>query len=231
MARLGGISLLGTVSGKLNGVIVARNKAGAYCRNLVTVVNPNSVRQMAIKTRMTVVSQAYAGLTDAQRTGWNTYAGNVSLPDRMGGRNTVSGACMFTRTNMARYEAGLTTILQDAPAEMYLGEKDTSLAAAISAATQNISLTFDNTKPWANEVGGKLIVYMGRPQNPTRTFFNGPWSLAGKVDGAASPPTSPATIACPKACVAGQKVWIQCRTLRLDGRLSDPFRVSLTVGS
>jgi hypothetical protein len=222
----------GEASGRLGNVIASRNKSGPYLRPAVSVVVPNTARQQEVKTRLTMVSQAYAGLTAAQMLGWDTYAKNVTLPDRLGGRNTVSGAAMFNRTNMARFEAGGTTILADAPTEFYLGEKDTTASAAISEASQNISLTFDNTMPWATEAGGKLMVYMGIPQNPSRNFFNGPWSLAGTISGATpTAPTSPATIACPKPVAAGQKVWLQMRTLRADGRLSDPFRVDCVVGA
>jgi hypothetical protein len=232
MARVAMGMSISSISGKAGGQIYARNKAGFYIRNAVTVVVPNSERQALIKTRMTVVSQAWANLTTSQRAAWNTYASNVTVPDRMGGRNTISGASMFNRTNMSLLESGLTTLIEDAPTAFYIGEKDETIAVAISEATQNMSITFDNTKLWANEAGGKLLVYQGHPQNPTRNFFAGPWSLAGVISGAATPaPTSPATMACSKPVAEGQKVWLQLRTLRADGRLSDTFRTNTLVGS
>lgn len=232
MARVQMGALVTSLSGKAGGLIFSRNKAGFYTRNLVTVVNPLSPRQVLIRARMAEVSQAYATLDDEQKTGWSNYAANVTLPDRIAGRNKVSGAAMFMRTNMARKEAGVDTILEDAPTDYYLGEQDDTLAAAISEATQEISLTFDNTKGWAQEAGGKLLLYMGLPQNSSRGFFNGPWSLAGVVSGATpTAPTSPATLTCPKPVAAGQKVWLQARTLRADGRLSDQFRCDCIISA
>jgi len=221
-----------SLSGKAGGLIYSRNKAGYYTRNAVAVVKPNSDRQMSIKTRMTAVSQAWQGVDADEKQAWGTYAKNVTVQDRFGGRGTISGAAMFVRTNMSRKEAGLSTILEIAPRIFYLGEKDPTVAAAISEDTQNISLTFDNTLEWANEVGGKMLVYMGTPQNASREFFNGPFALAGVISGATpTAPASPATIAVPKTVAQGQKVWLQIRILRADGRLSDPFRCNCVVGS
>lgn len=219
------------VSGKLGSNVFARNKAGLYIRRNAVPVVPNSTRQMLIKTRMTVVSQAYQGLDSGQLAAWDTYAKNVTLPDRLGGRAIVSGNAMFVRTNMARLESG-EAILEDAPVIMYLGEKDDGISVSISEATQLASITFTATNPWCTEADAHMLVYMGQPQNPTRMFYGNPWKYAGKIDGAnPTGPTSPQTIAVPVPIASGQKVWFQFRILRADGRLSDPFRASCTAGA
>lgn len=219
------------MSGKSNGVVYARNASGFYVRNMVNPVNPNSARQVIVRSRMTECSQAWAGLTPAQRSSWSDYASNVKIMDRFGVPINVTGFAQFTRSNMAAKEAGIATQISDGPSEFYLGEKDDTVAVTISEAAQQLSITFDNTKAWAGEVGGKLLVYQGVPQNPSRQFFDGPFKLAGTIAGAVVPPVSPAVVACSSPCVENQKVWVQFRTLRADGRLSEPFRCSCVVGA
>lgn len=219
------------VSGNYNGAVHARNRYGNYTRPYVVPVNPLSARQVVIRDRMTSLSQAWSALTAAQRTAWNEYAANVPVMNRIGGQDYITGANHFIRTNMAAKDAGIVAQISAAPTEFYLGDKDSTLAVTCSAAAQELSVTFDNTKAWAGEVGGKLLIYQGIPVNATHSFFNGPWKLAGSVAGAVVPAVSPAVIACSYPVAAGQKIWIQARTLRADGRLSEPFQCSCTVGA
>jgi hypothetical protein len=222
----------GYASGKMGGTVASRNRYGSYVRQRVIPVNVRSTRQVLIRSRMTGFSQLWnVSLTDNQRTAWNDYASQTKVMGRKLIPQNITGFCMFCRSNMAAKEAGVATLISDSPPNNGLAEKDPALSVAISAASQQLSVTFNNTLAWASEIGGYMLVYMGLPRNTKVNFFNGPWRYAGKISGAVTPPTSPATISCPLPVAVGQKVWVYARVLRLDGRLSEPFRSSALVAS
>lgn len=229
LIKFGGIVTQG--SGSQGGTTFARNRYGSYTRNRTKPVNPRSDRQNNIRAILASLKQSWLNdCSPAERTSWNLYASSVSWLNKLGDTIHLSGYNHFCRTNAAVLNAGL--ILKEAgPTIFTLGETDPSLAAVVTADDQLVSVTFDAGLGWAAEVGGKLLVYMGTPQNAGVNFFNGPWRYADKISGAVSPPASPQTVACPFAVVTGQKVWVQCRILRLDGRLSVPFQVSVSVSS
>lgn len=230
--KIGSVFGSSIASGKLGDIVAARNPSGMYLRRHVIGTNPNSTRQNTIRSRLSLLAPQWeTELTPAERIGWDNYAQQTPVTGRGGEINNISGFNHFIRTNQACLE-GSVTVKTAAPALNLLAENDPTLAAAISVATQNISLTFNNALPWAGEAGGKLLVYMGTPVNSSRTFFGGPWRYAGAISGATpTPPTSPATLAVPFPVQLGQKVWLQARILRADGRLSDPFQCSCVVGS
>ena len=218
------------VSGRIGANVVSHNKYGYYMRDMKIPVNPNSTRQNLIRSRLSLLAGKWQiDLSSSQRGGWDSYAANVTVPARVGSRQYVTGFNLFIRTNQARLESG-EAVLEDAPMLNLLGENDPTLAISISEATQNASVTFDNTLGWATEADGHMLLYFGQGQNESRTFYGGPWQYGGKIDGATpTPPTSPATIAVPFPVQAGQKVWCRARILRADGRLSDYFLASVVV--
>jgi hypothetical protein len=219
------------MSGRMGAIIASRNRYGGYFREGAIPVNPSTTRQGDVRTAFQYLTGYWeSGLNAGQRASWNEYAAVVPITGNNGKSQIITGFNMFVRSNVARVVAGLA-IVDPGPAELSLPEVDTALSVSISAATQNISVTFNNALAWANEVGGHLLVHCGTPQKATRDFFKGPYRYAGKVVGDAAPPASPATIAGAFTYLAGQKVWVQCRVSRADGRLSEFFRATCTVGA
>lgn len=219
------------MSGRMGAVIASRNRYGSYFREGAIPVNPSTGRQGHVRTAFQYLTGYWkSGLNAGQRASWDEYALDVPITGGNGKSQIITGFNHFVRSNVARVVAG-AGIIDPGPAELSLPEVDTTLAVAISAATQNITVTFNNALDWANEVGGHLLVHCGTPQNSTRNFFKGPYRYAGKVNGGVAPPASPATIATAFTYLAGQKVWVQCRVARADGRLSEFFRASCSVGA
>lgn len=220
------------MTGSIGGVVYARGRSGNIARNRTCPINTRTSLQQIVRTALATLTILWRStLTSTQRGAWNTYAHNIVMKNRLGENMYLTGFNHFIRSNLMIEKLGLT-LVEDGPTELSLPEKDPTLACAGSAATQNLSVTFDNALDWANEAGGRLLVFAGKPVNVTRNYFNGPWKYAGKVDGNAStPPTSPATIASPWTLVNGQKMWVYARVLRADGRLSEPFRCDFTSGA
>jgi len=218
-------------SGSVGATTYAKNRFGMYARQRVVPVNPNTERQVQARSRMSLLTNLWnTTLTPAERDGWNSYAANVPMLNRLGQTIYVTGFNMYIRTNSLVLQAGLTRV--DTPPGLFLkGESDPTFAITVSEATQLISVAFDNALDWAGEVGGALMVFAGSPVMTALNFFGGPWKYAGKVVGAVVPPTSPVTIACPQQVLEDQKLWVQARVVRADGRVSDPFSGSCSVGA
>lgn len=221
-------TMTAAMSGKMGGVVFAHNRAGPYVRALTTPVNPNTQYQQEVRSIMGALS-AYWGetLTQAQRDLWDLYAFNVPMINRLGDPINVGGIGMFQRTNVVALQtgAGGGAIISAAPAIFNLGSWTTPTIAAITAATEMISLNFDNTDAWANEDDSDMVVFTSRPMSPAINYFNGPYRFAGMIEGdAVTPPTSPANVTSPWNLEVGQKVAIRAAVLRADGRYSADFR-------
>lgn len=209
-------------SGSFGGTTVSRNRYGMYMRSRVVPVNPGTEFQSAVRAVFAQLIDAWTTvLTDAQRSGWATYAANVPLIGSLGNQQFVTGQNMYVRSNSARIQGGFARV-DTAPGIFDLGSV-LSPSAAPDASAGNTAVGFDNTDAWANEDGGGLLLYQGQPVNGSRTFYKGPWRFIGSIVGDdTTPPTSPSTKVSPFVLVAGQEVFYYCRGLRADGRLSSP---------
>jgi hypothetical protein len=220
------------ISGSIAGTTFSRNRYGAYARNRSIPVNPNTSAQQKVRSTVSLLSNMWSQtLTAAQRAAWKTYADNVEVLNRLGDSVNLTGFNMYVRSNTALVYNDFDPV-DDAPTTFVLGEQDPTAAAAVSAATQNISLTFDTEMAWVAEDNAHLLLYASTGQNATINHYAGSFAIAGTVDGnSTTAPTSPASISMPSPVVAGQKVFFQARIVRADGRLSEPFRFDAVVGA
>jgi hypothetical protein len=106
----------------------------------------------------------------------------------------------------------------------------TTPVPTIVAAGTTVSLAFTNTDAWAIAAGGYLLLFASRPQNATINFFKGPFRFAGKVTGAATPPTSPAVITLPFPIgPATSKMFFRAVAIGADGRKSIDLFLNATA--
>ena len=219
------------ISGKIGGTVFAKGRSGTIARAWRKPVNGRSVQQQVVRTIIAQLAQDWHNLlTDANRSAWETYAQAISVPNRLGEMVHITGFNMFVRFNSIYIRHPFAEV-KPGPTTLALPTQDSTFAVAGSAATQLLSITFDNTQDWAKSSACFLTVFMGRPKLITRNQFNGPWKRAGDILEAGTPPTSPQTLAAPMTLVAGQKVFVYARAVLSDGRVSNPFRASCTVGA
>jgi len=213
------------MSGSIAGSVHARNRFGNYTRARTKPVNPKSSRQTGARTVIMFLAEQWreSPMTDAIRTAWQTYADSVSWQNKLGENVSLTGFNMFMRGNAARLRAGLT-LVTEAPTDLGLPAGDPVLAVSASAATQLVTVTFDDTLPWCDEDGAGMLLDMGLPQNPTRNFFGGPWRYASVLEGdGVAPPTSTETFTAPWTLIESQKIWVRASILKADGRMSTKF--------
>ena len=85
--------------GKLGGHVFTKTKSGATMRTKVTPVNPQTAAQASARSRLGGNSQAWAGLTEEQRNGWNALASETSKTNVFGDQYFPSGKNLFTSVN------------------------------------------------------------------------------------------------------------------------------------
>ncbi|MCK5601254.1 hypothetical protein KAR91_05285 [Candidatus Pacearchaeota archaeon] len=125
-----------------------------------------------------------------------------------------------------------STLIDDGPVVFELPAQDPTFAIAASEATQDISYTYDVTMDWATEDGAFMFLFSGKPQNPQRNFFAGPWRITARLSGVdPGPLISPIATESEYAIAEGQRIWCYGRISRADGRISLPFRDSVLVGA
>lgn len=221
--------MFGDGRGSVGGLVFSRNTYGSYIRKRVNPVNPSSSRQQAVRNLLTTLVELWnSTLTQAQRDAWNLYGKEVVLPGLFGDIH-LTGFAHYIRSNVPILQVGGTRV-DDGPTEMILPGADPTFAVAITESPQQVAVTFDNTLDWANEDTGHLAVSMSMPRPPSREFIGSPYRYMDVVDGnSITPPTSPANMTPPWAVSTGQKVECFARILRADGRVSVPFRVTVSV--
>ncbi len=212
-------ALITTGSGKLGGIVASHNRGGQYLRGLTIPTNPNTAQQQAVRNALSSLQALFATLTTAQRTGWQTYAINTPVTNALGDSITLTAQQMFVKCNTLRLQAGVATI--SAPPGVSGLIPLTLPVATIVAAGSTASVAFTNSDSWAIAAGGYLLVYAARPVAGTINYFKGPYRFAGKVTGAATPPTTPAVITLPFTIgSAGTKMGFRFVAIGGDGRPS-----------
>ena len=78
MAKITGY--IGELSGKLGGMIFARNKGGAYVKAFATPTNPNTEAQKKARTMFGLAVSAWHAIADTSKQEWNQFATTVFKP-------------------------------------------------------------------------------------------------------------------------------------------------------
>lgn len=217
-------------SGSIAGTVFSHNQGGMYVRSRATPTNPNSEAQQAVRDGLReAVYQWQTLLSNNQRENWNTYAFNTPTFNRLGEATHKTGQQMFVRGTVARLQAGLS-IPVIAPTDFNLGSFTPPTTIVADDSAQTISFEFNEADVWALTPEAALLVYMGRPQNPTRIYGKGPYQLASMVLGdSPTAPTSPHTFTTLFPFDLGQRIFLKFNLTMPDGRYSVDSKYSTIV--
>ncbi|KKM85978.1 hypothetical protein LCGC14_1283680 [marine sediment metagenome] len=216
--------------GSIGGQVHSRNRFGAYIRARVTPVNPRTFRQAVVRAIVGAQSGEWSNtLTQLQRDAWEVYADAIVFQNKLGAQIKLTGFNHFIRSNAIRAQSA-APFVADGPGVLTLAPPDETMLAVVDEATQLISVSFDNTQPWANQTGGIMPVFMSSPKQIGTNFIGGPFRFAGAVIGdLTTPPTSPETFPVPFPVAQNQVVVVRARVSEEDGRLSELFRSQSSV--
>ena len=99
MAKVKFGSGVADIRGSIGGTVFSRNSSGAYMREKVSPVNPNTPRQSVIRGRLTLLSKNWQTLSKGLRTAWKNFANEHPITNAFGAQVTLSGALMYNRVN------------------------------------------------------------------------------------------------------------------------------------
>lgn len=219
----GGVAAGGSISGAVGGNVFTRNRFGQVLRTRVTPVNPSTLPQQEARARFSQFSQRWTNvLTELQREAWRNYGAAVSVINKIGLAIKLTGQNWYVAMNTFREQAGLA-IVDDAPTTFTKADFTAANISSADPGVPEISVSFDASEAWANEVGGAMNLYVSRPQNLSIQFFNGPFQYLGTILGDdAVPPVSPSTFTSPFPFASGTQLFLRSNVCRADGRISTP---------
>lgn len=165
--------------------MASRNRAGSYFRTKVTPVNPRTTYQQAIRSRLTLISQAWKSLTDEQRKAWNSAVGDYSKTDIFGDLRNPTGFNLYQRLNNNLLIISESMITAPPVPQSVYGVKTASLS--IVTGTPAMSLSFTDAIPATD----KVKVFATPPLSQGITFVKSEYRL---IDVLATADTSPVDI-------------------------------------
>jgi hypothetical protein len=213
-------------SGKLNGTVLAKNKGGSYARTKVTPTNPQTTAQQNARNILSTQSQAWGGLTQVQRDGWNNAAPSFPYTDRFGNSKNLSGQTLFVKLNANLNYADVAAI-DDVPAPVAI-PAITALTIA-GATSTTLSITF---APTPVPAGFALILRLTPNIKPGREFVKNQFRNVAVVAAAGTSPHN--TFAAYEALfgppVTGSKIFVQAFYISTDsGQSGIPLQAQIIV--
>lgn len=94
------------ISGKVAGVVFARNRGGAYARNGAKPITVTTEKALAYKGFLAAASQAWVALTAAQRQSWGVFASGKTVSNRLGSSISLTGQNWYVALNARLLAAG-----------------------------------------------------------------------------------------------------------------------------
>jgi hypothetical protein len=163
-------AILGDIRGKIGGNVFSANRFGAYIRQKVTPVNPNTEYQQLARLRLAESAATYATqLTESQRELWKSWAYQIKRNDVFGNPIAFSGFMAFAMVNGNKklvYPTGFTYELDPPPiAEVPIPLEEISVDADVSDG--KVELIFTPTPTSAEVV---QLIYCAGPYRPNTTY-------------------------------------------------------------
>ena len=226
---------VGAYSGKIGGTVYAHNRYGSYARTWKKPVDPSSALQVAARARLTAASEAWRGLSDAVRLGWEQYADATPMTNRLGETIYLSGQAMFARCQAFGAQLAVYTI-SGFPGTPGQAPQPNLAPGAFGLKVAGLGFTVSGGSwtdfSFLDGASDLLLIQISPPVSAGVTFHKGPWTTvlidAGTVSGLANP-TDPIVIS-GVALAASEIRFVRVRQMDSENRLgpaaiSEPITV------
>lgn len=182
MAKIKYSALVSSMSGKLNGSVLTKNKSGYAIRNKTTPINRRTSYQTQLRANFAANAKLWATLTESQINAWNAAAVQVSRTNIFGDKIQNSGFNLFMECNRNLFTAGQTGIT-DVPADFSV-EGGSLVSVDIDSATGG---TFTITGSDATVPSGHTALVFVTPQlSPGVSNVSGKYVLLKTIAAGAS---------------------------------------------
>lgn len=171
-------------SGSIGGMTAAKNRGGLYLRARAAVTNPQTAGQTLIRTMFSNVSTTWKTLTGAQRTAWENWATNSPRVNVFGNPYLMTGLQAYIALNTPRLQAGIDAVVT--PPALF-GRPTTPVPEGeptLIIDTPDVNLVIP--VKFNNAIAADSLLYVSKPQNASKVFFKGPYTLLGTQPVAAS---------------------------------------------
>lgn len=182
MAKIKFSAWLTDARGKQSGTVFSKNRYGAYTRNRVTPVNPQTASQTSVRNFLTTLAQAWRALTANQRSAWNAAANQFLSSNIFADVIRLSGFNLFLRLNRNLQSIGVATINSPPVPGSVFGLTTLSVVADTTGA--GLDITFTAAIP----VSDSVIVEATAPQSAGKSFFKSEYRIISILTSADASP-------------------------------------------
>lgn len=210
------------MSGSEAGTTSSRNRFGQYRRTRAIPVNPSSVFQQTVRSRMQQNADGWKALTATQREGWGALGAQFARSDSLGQNYDMTGFMAYCSVNNNNLAAG-NAVVADAPA-FAPPAPILTLTPTATAATFSVAWT-----PTPLSAGERIFIYIS-PQRSAGRSYESDYRL---ISVSAAAGTSPSNVLAAYQArfgnpIVGQKIFVQAARY-LTGFMSTPILNSLIV--
>lgn len=226
MAKIKLSAIVSEMRGKLNGSVFSKNRGGAYIRTKVTPVNPSTIAQGAVRAALTSISQAWRGLTEAQRLAWAGAVSAFTSTDIFGDIKTPSGINLYNKLNLNLHAIGEASI-STPPAVVSVGYVS-ALSLAADASANTIAATF--TAEGAS-VDQTVIVEATPCLSAGKSFVKSEFRQIGTFAGNATSPQAIGAMYVAKfgAMTADKKIFVRLKFVDKNTGVSGQYTSASTI--
>jgi hypothetical protein len=168
--------------GKLGGHVASKNRHGSYFRTKVSPSQPASVYSGNVRGRLSTISMAWRGLTEATRILWNNAVGDFKKTDVFGAIHNPSGFNLYQMLNNNALNVGASAItLPPVPLTV---PGFTAFSAVCDNSDGSVTLTFAP----AIAATEKVKLFASAAQSGGKSFIKSELRQIGVLDSTSTSP-------------------------------------------
>lgn len=165
--------------GSIAGNVFSRNGGGAYVRQKVTPINPNTSRQQTVRGRLNFLAKQWALLTPGLRIAWKNFGINHPKTNSLGEVVVLNGLQSYQRINLVILN--LSEVRTDTPPPNFDIADIDLVAATINKANNQVEIELAEDQLNVNTV---VEVRMTQAISTGVSFVNNLLRFLGRTDGA-----------------------------------------------